>query len=115
MKVSITIGMLFFATVLYGQQCQCETDTQLKEIISCETIHFNNHSKLYRQFNCDSSWLTFESSVGIKRTLYSLEAALMNYTERLGYQYATEYKWSFLIQNNLISGCCTPPELSLIH
>jgi hypothetical protein len=70
---------------------------------------------LYRQFNCDSSWLTFESNKGIKTILYSLEGGLIEATEKLGYQYAAEYKTTFLLQNNLISGCCTPPEYLLFN
>lgn len=34
-------------------------------------------------------------------------------TGRLGYIYAQEYKRTFLIQNNVISGCCSPPDFYL--
>jgi hypothetical protein len=67
------------------------------------------------QFNCDSSWLTFESITGRKSVLYSLEAPLIELTERLGYQLIKENKQSFLIMNRVISGCCTPPEFLLYN
>jgi len=104
-----------FTTGALGQQCQCITDSSLSEAVTCYTVRFSNHAKLYRQFNCDSSWLTFESSRGTKTILYSLDDGLIGYTEKLGYQYATEYKATFLVQNNLISGCCTPPEYLLFN
>jgi hypothetical protein len=57
--------------------------------------------------------MTFEDVNGRKTVLYSLEASLIQLTERLGYQYINENKQSFLIMNTLISGCCTPPEFLL--
>lgn len=47
--------------------------------------------------------------MGIKTILYTLDGLVM-LTEKLGYVGWTEYKNVFLIQNNLISGCCDPPE-----
>lgn len=115
MKIVISIVVFFFSTYTYAQQCNCDGDSILKRSISCRPTYFKNHTKLYRQFNCDSSWLTFENRRGIKKSIYSLEAGLMDYTERVGYQYATEFKTTFLIQNNVISGCCTPPEFILFN
>jgi hypothetical protein len=97
----------------YGQKCSCKNTPDLKEVISCKKVLFNNGAKLYRQFTCDSSWLTFENKIGRTIVLYSLEAPLVELTERLGYQYIMENKQSFLIMNRLISGCCTPPEFLL--
>jgi len=37
----------------------------------------------------------------------------MELTGRLGYTYAQEYMNHFLIRNNVISGCCQPPEYYL--
>jgi len=115
MKILLTVVVMLCTTVVCGQQCKCETDTSLNNIISCEIIQLKNHSKIYWQFNCDSSWLTFESKSGVKEILYALDAGMMDYTGRLGFQYETEYKTTFLIRNNLISGCCTPPEFILFN
>jgi hypothetical protein len=98
-----------------AQHCSCDSSVHLKEVISCDTFKFKNDSKLYRQFNCDSSWLTFESREGIKTILYSLEKPLVELTERLGYQFTQEYNYSFLIMNFVISGCCTPPDFHLFN
>ncbi|MGC4102577.1 hypothetical protein [Ferruginibacter sp.] len=115
MKLFAFVVSLFFTTAVYSQQCSCATDSSLSEIISCEKILFKNNAQLYWQYNCDSSWLTFVSSAGKKNILYSLDDGLQIYTEKLGYSYAAEYNASFLIQNNLISGCCTPPEYLLFN
>src|SRR5688572_19044621 len=106
MRFLLLISGFYFSAVVYGQNCSCKEEPDLKEIISCRKTVFSNGAKLYRQFNCDSSWLTFESKQGRKTILYSLEAPLVNYTNRLGYQFVTENKSSFLIMNRLISGCC---------
>jgi hypothetical protein len=113
MRYRLILLSLYISTISYGQNCHCEDNPELNEIVSCDTISFSNKAKLYRRFNCDSSWLTFESKLGKKTVLYSLEQPLIELTERLGYQYIQEYQKSFLIMNNLISGCCTPPEYLL--
>ncbi len=50
---------------------------------------------------------------GNKKILFSLGDGLVNLTGRLGHIFAYEYSNSFLIQNNVISGCCSPPEFFL--
>ena len=69
---------------------------------------------LYRQFNCDSSWLTFENKSGIKRILYSLDKPLIELTERLGYIFEKEYKNSLLFINKKASGGGFPLDFELI-
>jgi hypothetical protein len=115
MKFILILLSFYFSIAAYGQMCSCKDAPELKNIISCKKVLFSNGSKLYRQFNCDSSWLTFESRTGRKTLLYSLEAPLIELTERLGYQYVKENKHSFLIINRVISGCCTPPEFLLYN
>ncbi len=106
--------MIFFTTSFaFGQNCKCDKDTLLSEVISCDTIRFNNKSSLYWTFNCDSSWLTFESPAHKRVIIFSLSEGLQYLTGRLGYIYVKEYKNTFLIQNNVISGCCSPPEFYL--
>ena len=113
MKAFVTaIGLLVWA-VSFGQNCFCAKDTMLKEIINCDKIKFDNSARLYWDFNCDSSWLTFESPTHKKTIIFSLADGLQNLTGRLGYIYAQEYKDNFLIQCNVISGCCKPPDFYL--
>jgi len=113
MRSLLIIALLFFLNSSFGQkQCSCDSNQFLKEIISCDAVIFKNGAKLFTQYNCDSSWLTFQNKKGKKMIIYTLES-LVELTGRLGYSYATEYKSDFLIQNNVISGCCDPPEFIL--
>ena len=115
MKPLHFITLLIFSINSYSFECYCDSEKDLDLYISCDTINFTNNSFLYRQFNCDSSWLTYENKNGIKKILYALQAPLIDYTERLGYQFEFEYKSTFLIRNRLISGCCKPPEFLLFN
>lgn len=106
-----TLGLLIWTTS-FGQNCFCDKDTTLGEIVNCDTVKFDNGANLYWNFNCDSSWLTFESPKHFKNIIYSL--GLVNYTGKIGFSYAQEYKHKFLLQNRLISGCCVPSEFFLL-
>ncbi|HUM50269.1 MAG TPA: hypothetical protein PK431_00590 [Chitinophagales bacterium] len=114
-KIQLAIFSLLISTNIFSYECKCEDDSLLINIVSCDTILFTNKSILYRQFNCDSSWLMFENKEGNKKLLYSLQAGLIELTERLGFQFEMEYNSHFLIRNNLISGCCTKPEYLLFN
>ena len=69
---------------------------------------------LYRQFNCDSSWLTLENKNGLKKIMYSLDKSLMDLTYRLGYQFMKEYKTTLLFENRQASGGGFPTYFELI-
>jgi hypothetical protein len=113
MRAFVTaLGLLIWTTSV-GQNCFCANDSILTEIINCDKIEFDNSSRLYWSFNCDSSWLTFESPIHKRTIIFSLGDGLQDLTGRLGYIYAQEYKKRFLIQCNVISGCCTPPDFYL--
>ena len=111
MRAFITAFGLLIWTTSFGQNCFCDKDTTLNEIVNCDTVKFDNTAKLYWNFNCDSSWLTFESPKHFKNIIFSL--GLVNYTGKLGYSYAQEYQNRFLIQNRVISGCCAPSDFYL--
>lgn len=87
----------------------------MKEIISCDTTLFENGSKLYRQFNCDSSWLIFESKDGLMRIIHSLDKEIIELTGRLGYQFVKEYKTTLLFENRQSSGGGLPTNFELIN
>lgn len=70
---------------------------------------------LYRQFNCDSSWLTFESKTGKKRILSSLGKPLIELTEQLGYFFVKEYQNSLLFINKKASGGGFPEDFELLN
>lgn len=113
MKTVITILSFIYSVIAYGQSCICDNDSLLRDIISCTPVRFDNKATLSWNFNCDSSWLTFKSPRGQKQVIFSLGDGLQNLTGRLGFIYIREYKNTFLIQNNVISGCCSPPEFFL--
>jgi hypothetical protein len=110
-KIFKTFTLLVISSFTYGQTCKCSKEPNLNEIISCKIIKFDNNSKLFWSFDCNSSWLTFESNTKQKKIIYS--HSLVDLTGRIGFSFITEYKKTFLIQNRLISGCCTPPEYFL--
>ena len=110
--------ILTFLTILispyfWGQSCNCKENKILKQIISCKPEILENNSKIYWNFNCDSSWLTFENSKGDKKKLYSLDKELIELTTRIGYVYFKEFKNTFLFTNKVISGCCDPDDYYL--
>lgn len=96
------------------KNCGCKSKPDLTEFISCDTITFQNGAMLYRQFNCDSSWLTFESKSGLKSVLYSLDKPLIELTERLGYIFEKEYQSSLLFINKKASGGGFPVDFELV-
>jgi len=96
------------------KNCGCKSKPDLTDFISCDTTMFQNGATLYRQFNCDSSWLTFESKSGLKSVLYSLDQPLIELTERLGYIFEKEYQSSLLFINKKASGGGFPVDFELI-
>lgn len=110
MKKLIFILLVVYSSIAKAQMCSCNTDSSLNELIDCSPVIFDNGAKLFWSFSCDSSWLTYENAKK-RDILFSME--LVNYTGRLGFSYANEYKRYFLIRNDVISGCCSPPEYYL--
>ena len=112
-----TLLQIFFTILIsqsvWGQSCDCKENEILKEIISCEPKVLDNSSKIYWNFNCDSSWLTFENSKGYKKVLYSLDKDFIELTTRIGHVYFKEFKNTFLFTNKVISGCCDPVDYYL--
>ncbi|WP_344823988.1 hypothetical protein [Chryseobacterium ginsenosidimutans] len=113
MKIYLVAILSMFSSLSLAQNCSCATTPNLNEIISCEKTTFKNGAKIYRQFDCNSSWLIFEDKNKKKKTLFSLDKELIELTEKLDFVSWTEYRKSFLIENRLISGCCDPSEFIL--
>lgn len=81
------------------------------DIINTDTTILSTGSMIYWQYNKDSSWLTFETKQKEKKILNTMYDNLMGYTHRLGIQFIDEYpNYAFFIEE-VISGCCTPPNL----
>lgn len=115
MKIVVIVIFMVFSQFSFAQNCSCKKKNQLNEIISCEKTIFKNGAKIYRQFNCDSSWLVFENKAKKKKILFSLDKDLIELTGRLGYTGCIEYGNTFMIENRLVSGCCDPSEFVLFN
>ena len=77
-----------------------------------DTTFFTNGSFLFYQWNCDSTWLTFENEERI--VLKSCNYCDPILCSRLGLNYVQEYPKYLLFVHNWISGCCTPPDIVFI-
>ncbi len=94
--------------------CGCsEKEISLEKQYKCDTVVFSNSAKMYWQWNCDSSWLTFENKE--KTILKSCKNETVYECERTGLNYLKEYDNYLLFQHKWISGCCTPPDLVFIN
>lgn len=96
------------------KNCSCKTNSFLDNFVVCDTTHFKNGADLYWQFNCDSSWLTFENN-GIKKIMYSLPEGMIDLTGRIGYIFVKEYDESLLFINKQASGGGFPANFELIN
>lgn len=115
MRILLFVTLFTFCIDLSGQNCYCSSDSTLNEINKCDTISFENNAKLLWNFNCDSSWLTFQSPQGNTVIIFSLSEGLQYLRGRIGFVDFKEYSNSFLVQNNVISGCCSPPNYFLFN
>jgi len=116
-KLSIIIFLVILnIEFVTGQtNCGCDSIPLYNSIVSCDTIKFDNGAKLYRQFNCDSMWLTIENADRNKRILYSLKGEMIELTPRLGYQFIKEYSNTILFMNRQSSGGGVPMNYELIN
>lgn len=94
----------------HSENCNCDENPGLKDYISCEETIFSNGAKIYRQYNCDSSWVVFENK-NLKKNIYSLEKQLIEYTHKLGYVDWVEFKSGLLMYNKTASGGFYPWSL----
>lgn len=96
------------------ENCNCIENPELKDYIFCKETVFSNGAKIYRQFNCDSSWLVFENK-NLKKNIYSLEKQMIEYTHKLGYVEWYEYENSILFAERLASGTSAPYNFVVIN
>ncbi|OCA75335.1 hypothetical protein [Chryseobacterium arthrosphaerae] len=114
MKSFYVFAAFFLLNLAYGQKCSCSQNEELKGIIPCEKTRFQNGAKIFWEYDCNSSWITFQNK-NIRRKIFELEKEFIALSGRLGYRSWTEYKSSFLIENSMISGCCQPEEYMLYN
>lgn len=112
MKFTLVLILTVCSYPLVAQTCGCAAKPELTGTIPCDTIFIDKQSRLYRQFNCDSSWITFENSLGVKRVLYSLQKDQIDQTGKIGAQFGGGFKNVFLIRNKYAKEL--PPAYILI-
>ena len=93
----------FISVFSYGQNCNCKTFPELKNIISCKPYLFDNGNLIKWNYNCNGSKLIFENNSG-QKVLFELKAPLIELTGRLGYTYWREFGENFIITNKVASG-----------
>jgi hypothetical protein len=96
MKTAFTYIAILFSFTVYSQ-CNCDSIPELKAEISCDTTRLKNEAFLYYVFNCDSASLIFEKN-NIKKSLFTVEKDLIEYTYRLGYLLIKEFPKSLLFR-----------------
>ena len=114
MKTFAILLLSCFSTLISAQICSCSQMPDLKDLISCKTTTFQNGAKIYWEFDCNSSWITFQNGA-LKKKIFELDKTEMEFTGRLGYKSWTEFRNSFLIENSVVSGCCQPNEYILYN
>jgi len=112
MKYTLTLILCFFLSLIDGQQCGCSKNAGLKNLISCKPTQFQNGAKIFWEYDCNTSLITFQNG-NIKKKIFKLEKNFLELSGRLGYRNWKEYKKAFLIENSVVSGCCQPGEYIL--
>ena len=95
MKTFAILLLSCFSTLISSQICSCSQMPDLKDLISCKTTTFQNGAKIYWEFDCNSSWITFQNGA-LKKKIFELDKTEMEFTGRLGYKSWTELGNSFL-------------------
>jgi len=101
MKFYLLLLLLTF--VGYSQNCECKSNTNLKDIIDCKPYTFSNGNLIKWNYDCKASYLIFQNEKESK-ILFELEAPLLELTGRLGFSNWEEFEKYFIIQNELVSG-----------
>lgn len=114
MKIALATIFTFFSLQIFTQVCRCEQKSYLKDIISCDKTTLRNGARIYWNYDCNSSWITFQNK-NFQKKIFLLEEDLQEYSGRLGFIQWTETKKHFLVKNKVISGCCEPLEIVLFN
>ena len=111
----ILIIIISYSTVFSQEyNCGCDTINIIPENrYQCDTTIFTNGAKMYWQWDCDSSWLTFENKE--KFILKSCNEVNVYGCLRTGLDFLKEYPNYLLFQYKWVSGCCTPPDLIFLN
>lgn len=86
-------------------------DNLPEDFFILDTMSTVTGSLIYWQYNQDSSWLNFEDINGVKTILNTMYCPMMGYTYKLGMQRYDVYPKYAVFYEEIISGCCTPPNV----
>ena len=120
----IIIFFIFISLNSRGQSiCSCKNGTSpLSESDSsinfdCDTINFKNHSVLYRQYNCDSAWLSFQTPKGKRIILFSEHANsdMFELDWKIAPFFVQEYNSVLLFGNQETTAMGWPLNYSLLN
>jgi hypothetical protein len=89
--------------------CGCESN---QENLDCDTIILSNNAMLYWKINCDFASYCFENN---NRITYLKTSSDFELIERIGLTFIKEYKDYLFFVDELISGCCTPPDIVFLN
>lgn len=110
MKYAILTILLTIQLNIFGQNVKCGCDTFIEESkYKCDTMYFSDGAMLYWQYDCDSTWLTFENKEKI--ILKTCEAESVFGCNRTGLNFIKEYNNYLFFIHEWISGCCVSPDL----
>jgi hypothetical protein len=101
MRFLLFYFFLFSSSSSFSQKktCACDNDSLEGRSINCRTIVLKNKARLYWQYNCDSAWLTLQTSKGKKIVLDTLPAGLFYYTFRMGFQLFKEFEHYLVLRS----------------
>jgi len=84
-------------------------------MVKCDTTIFSTKTRLYWQWNCDSSWLTFETKKGTKRIIQTFKEDELPKTESIRPRFIKEFDSKLWFKQQKVPGCCYPPSHFLLN
>jgi len=93
-----------------GFICDCKSNEE--EVLNCDTILLSNNAILYWKINCDSAVYCFENN---KKTRSLKSGSDYFLIDKIGLIFIEEYNDYLFFIDELISGCCTPPDLVFLN
>ena len=102
----------FTNTYDFEEYNDCDCANNEREILDCDTTFLTNNAMLYWQINCDSVAYCFENN---KKIVYLKSGSDYSLIERIDLVFIKEYDDYLFFVNELISGCCTPPDLVFLN
>ena len=115
----IFISLLIFTCINIidiNTKCNCDRKDYYKDIFNCDTTFLDNGSYMYWEMDCDSAHFYLHNKDDNRYSLTRIDSEVeYDYVGRLGLGFVKEYKDYLLFKWEIISGCCTPPNIILLN